>query len=118
MTYLELMNIIKTLNPEQLGQSVTLHTSDDEFIPVGAVGYTDETCDVLDVDHLYLIPETYDCVLITIEGHDERKVRGLINKFGRVKTKELKQEYEANNYTICIDCQDTHHEDDAHICDK
>ena len=53
MTYRELIEGLKKLNSEQLGQDVTVHLIEvDEFIPVQYLGVAVE--DALDVGHIVL----------------------------------------------------------------
>ncbi len=56
MTYQDLLNDLKTLNPEQLSQDVTVHLTEvDEFIPVYAVCVAvEDDNDVLDPGHVVL----------------------------------------------------------------
>tara|TARA_R100000664_G_C2739111_1_gene127896 strand:- start:95 stop:262 length:168 start_codon:yes stop_codon:yes gene_type:complete len=54
MTYKELLEELKNLNSEQLGQDVTLHLEvDDVFMPVQCLGVAVE--DVLDAGHIVLV---------------------------------------------------------------
>ena len=53
MTYKELLEKLKNLNSEQLGQDVTVHLIEvDEFVPVQYLGVAVE--DVLDAGHIVL----------------------------------------------------------------
>ena len=53
MTYKELLEELKKLNSEQLGQDVTVHLIEaDEFVPVQHLGVAVE--DVLDAGHIVL----------------------------------------------------------------
>jgi len=56
MTYQDLLNELKTLKPEQLNQTVTIHLTEiDEFMPVRAVSVSvEDVCDVLDPGHIVL----------------------------------------------------------------
>ena len=54
MTYLDLLNELKTLKPEQLNQTVTIHLTEvDEFKPVRAI-FDEDGTDVLDSGHVIL----------------------------------------------------------------
>tara|TARA_Y100000593_G_C4321212_1_gene343912 strand:+ start:6965 stop:7426 length:462 start_codon:yes stop_codon:yes gene_type:complete len=75
MTYLELFKLLLQMKPEHLSQTVTVQTAEDEFISIDAVKYTDDACDVLDNDHLYL-------------GTD-RRIRNLVKNHGRTKAREI-----------------------------
>jgi hypothetical protein len=57
MTYKNLLSILQTLNEEQLNQTVTVFEPyEDEFIAVISADYAkEETNDVLDPEHLYLV---------------------------------------------------------------
>lgn len=59
MTYAELFEAMKSFSPEQLKQTVTVYVQgDDEFYPVAQdfpLVESDETCDVLDANHKYLV---------------------------------------------------------------
>ena len=56
MTYAELRKYISLFTPEQLKQDVTIYVNDmDEFYPVEAIQVSDETNDVLDSDHIFLV---------------------------------------------------------------
>ena len=54
MTYQDLLNELKTLNPEQLNQTVTIHLTEmDEFKPVRAI-FDEDGSYVLDSGHVIL----------------------------------------------------------------
>jgi len=54
MTYQDLLNELKTLKPEQLNQTVTIHLTEmDEFKPVRAI-FDEDGSDVLDSGHVIL----------------------------------------------------------------
>ena len=54
MTYQDLLNELKTLNPEQLNQTVTIHLTEmDEFKPVRTI-FDEDGSDVLDSGHVIL----------------------------------------------------------------
>ena len=54
MTYQDLLNELKTLKPEQLNQTVTIHLTEiDEFMPVRAI-FDEDGSDVLDSGHIIL----------------------------------------------------------------
>lgn len=55
MTYQNLLEILQTLNIEQLKMDVTIYDiGDDEFYPMNGFHLTDKTVDVLDPEHPYL----------------------------------------------------------------
>lgn len=54
MTYQDLLNELKALEPEQLRQDVAVHLTEvDEYIPARAVSIV-SACDVLDLGHIIL----------------------------------------------------------------
>ena len=59
MTYADLLEAMKHFSPEQLKQTVTIYVQGgDEFYPVVQdfpLVESDETCDVLDAGHKYLV---------------------------------------------------------------
>lgn len=59
MTWQDLLNEMKHFSPEQLKQDVTVYVEDvDEFYPLvkfEPLRETDESCDVLDPNHKYLV---------------------------------------------------------------
>ena len=56
MTYAQLKKYISFFTPEQLNQDVTIYVNDmDEFYPVESIQVSDETIDVLDSDHVFLV---------------------------------------------------------------
>jgi len=56
MTYKELLEQLQSLTPEQLNQTVTIKdVFHDEFHGVEETAFTDETVDVLDEGHFYLM---------------------------------------------------------------
>lgn len=57
MTYKDLLNVLNSLPPERLNDTVTVSDPyEDEFIPVvHTVIATDENTGVLDVGHLFLV---------------------------------------------------------------
>ena len=56
MTYRELLEELKTLPDEKLGDDVVVHLTEvDEFVPVhGVCVAVDDECDVLDQGHIVL----------------------------------------------------------------
>jgi hypothetical protein len=56
MTYQDLLNDLKTLNPDQLSQDVTVHLTEvDEFVPVYAVCVAvEDDNDAFDPGHIVL----------------------------------------------------------------
>lgn len=57
MTYRELLDVLRAIEPERLDDTVTVYEPyDDEYIAVVGIGVSaDETNDVLDPGHIYLI---------------------------------------------------------------
>ena len=53
MKYSELKAVLESMSAEQLAQDVTVWV-EDEFVPVTAAVFSDDSIDVLDRDHLFL----------------------------------------------------------------
>jgi hypothetical protein len=56
MKYKELLEKLQSLDENQLNQTVTVYvSSDDEYFGISDSDFSkEETCDVLDPDHVYL----------------------------------------------------------------
>ena len=56
MTYADLADWIHRMRPEQLNQTVTVYVNDmDEFYPVETCQLSDDSNDVLDLDHWFMV---------------------------------------------------------------